>query len=75
VNSVNEPNVDLIALDDALKELSALDPRKCRLVELKFFGGMTGEEIAEVLQISHATIEREWGLARAWLYRAVSGSR
>src|SRR5437762_2364603 len=68
-----QPDVDLIALDDALTQLSQLDQRKSRIVELKFFGGMTTEEIEEVLQISSATIEREWGLARAWLYRAVAG--
>ncbi len=73
-HSFEQPNVDLIALDDALTELSEFDARKSRIVELKFFGGMTTEEIAEVLQLSTATIEREWNLARAWLYRAVSGS-
>lgn len=71
----DQPDVDLIALDDALTELSKIDSRKARLVELKFFGGMTGEEIAEVLQVSTATIDREWTLARAWLFRAIAGSQ
>jgi DNA-directed RNA polymerase specialized sigma24 family protein len=70
-----QPDVDLIALDDALTQLSQLDPRKSRIVELKFFGGMTTAEIVEVLQISSASVEREWGLARAWLYRALAGSQ
>jgi RNA polymerase sigma-70 factor (ECF subfamily) len=70
-----QPDVDLLALDEALTELSKLDPRKSRIVELKFFGGMTTEEIEEVLQISSSTVEREWGLARAWLYRAVIGNQ
>lgn len=67
------PEVDAIALHDALDRLSALDPRKSHIVELKFFGGLTTSEIAEVLQISPATIERDWNFARAWLYDAVAG--
>jgi RNA polymerase sigma factor (TIGR02999 family) len=54
--------------------LARADPRKARVVELKFFGGLTIEEIAEVLQISGATVEREWSFARAWLYDAIEGS-
>ena len=68
------PDVELIALEDALERLAALDPRKSRVVELKFFGGLTIEEIAEVLQVSGATVEREWSFARAWLYDAIEGS-
>ena len=67
-------DVDIIALEDALHRLVALDPRKAQVVELKFFGGLTTEEIAEVLQISGATVEREWSFARAWLYDAVGGN-
>ena len=66
-------DVDVIVLHDALDQLSAIDPRKSRIVELKFFGGLTTNEIAEVLQLSPATIERDWSFARAWLYDAVSG--
>ena len=51
----------------------AIDPRKSRIVELKFFGGLTTSEIAEVLQLSPATIERDWSFARAWLYDAIGG--
>jgi RNA polymerase sigma-70 factor (ECF subfamily) len=65
--------VDLIALEDALDELATQDERKSRVVELKFFGGLTTEEIAEVLQISAATVEREWAFARVWLYDAIEG--
>jgi RNA polymerase sigma factor (TIGR02999 family) len=64
---------DLLALDEALKKLASRDIRKSRVVELKFFGGLTNEEIAELLQISDATVKREWMVARAWLYRALSG--
>ena len=68
-----QPDVDLIALEDALAQLAALDERKSRVVELKFFGGLTTEEIAEVLQISGATVEREWAFARAWLFDTIEG--
>jgi len=67
------PDIDLIALEEALGRLAALDERKSRVVELKFFGGLTAEEIAEVLQVSDATVEREWAFARAWLYDAIEG--
>jgi RNA polymerase sigma factor (TIGR02999 family) len=65
-------DIDLIDLHDALDRLVALDPRKARIVELKFFGGLTAAEIADVLQVSHATVERDWSFARAWLYDALS---
>jgi len=68
------PSVDLIALHDALDRLEALDARKSRIVELKFFGGLTIAEIAEVMELSAATIEREWSFSRAWLYDALAGS-
>jgi RNA polymerase sigma factor (TIGR02999 family) len=68
------PDVELIALEDALQKLAAVDERKSRVVELKFFGGLTIDEIAEVLGISAATVEREWAFARAWLYDAIEGA-
>jgi RNA polymerase sigma factor (TIGR02999 family) len=68
------PDIDLIALEQALERLAAMDERKGRVVELKFFGGLTVEEIAEVLKISGATVEREWSFARAWLYDAIEGT-
>jgi RNA polymerase sigma factor (TIGR02999 family) len=65
---------DLIALDEALKTLEALDEQQSRLVELRYFGGLTIEETAEVLQVSTATVEREWRSARAWLRRQMTNS-
>lgn len=62
-------DIDLVLLDKALHELAELDPRHARVVELRFFGGLTLEETAEVLGISPATVKRDWSLARAWLYR------
>ena len=64
-----EAEVDLLALDDALTSLSTIDPRGARIVELRFFSGLTIEETAEVLSVSSGTIKREWSTARAWLYR------
>ncbi len=60
---------DLVALDDTLNALAAIDPRKARIVELKFFGGLTSEEIAETLGVSEPTVLRDWKLAKAWLQR------
>jgi RNA polymerase sigma factor (sigma-70 family) len=62
----------VLALDDALRALAGFDQRKSRIVELKFFGGLSEEEIAEVLQISLRTVQRDWSLARAWLYHELS---
>jgi len=69
------PNVDLIALDEALTRLAAIDPQQSRLVEARFFGGLTIEEAAELLQISPATVGREWTVAKAWLYAELTGTR
>ncbi len=69
-----KPNIDLLRLDDALQVLAKLDPQQCRIVELRYFGGLTIEETAEVLVLSPATIKREWQLARAWLYHEISES-
>jgi RNA polymerase sigma factor (TIGR02999 family) len=62
---------DLIALDDALEDLEAIDPRKSRVVELRYFAGLSLEETADVLHVSVATVRRDWSLARAWLQRAL----
>ena len=70
-NRAAEDDINLLALDEALKRLAAFDERKSRIVELKFFAGLSIEEIAEVLEISHATVEREWAMARAWLNREI----
>jgi RNA polymerase sigma factor (TIGR02999 family) len=63
---------DLVALDDALKDLAKLDPKQGKLVELRFFAGLSIEESAEVLGVSPATVKREWAAAKAWLYRELS---
>jgi RNA polymerase sigma factor (TIGR02999 family) len=63
---------ELVALDDALRSLETIAPRKSRVVELRFFGGLTNEEVAEVLEISPRTVRREWNLAQAWLYREMN---
>jgi RNA polymerase sigma factor (TIGR02999 family) len=66
--------LDFVALDDALKALAELDPRQARIVELRFFGGLSIEETAEVTQLSPATIKREWAGARTWLRRELERS-
>jgi len=63
---------DLIALDDALNDLATVAPQQSRVVELRFFGGLSIEETAEVLGISPATVKREWNMAKAWLHREIS---
>ena len=64
-----EPAIDLLALHEALEELTEIDPQQGRIVELKFFGGLSIEETAEVMGLGHATVERDWKMARAWLRR------
>lgn len=64
---------DILALDAALGDLERLDPEQARLVELRFFGGMTVEQTAEVLGVSPATVKREWAVAKGWLHRALTG--
>ncbi len=66
-----EPDSNLLALDEALKSLAVIDPQQERLVELRYFGGLTIEETAEVMDLSPATIKREWAMARAWLYQSL----
>lgn len=63
----HEPSPALIALDDALKSLAAIDPRKSRVVELRFFGGLSVEETAEILDVSPITVMRDWNMAKTWL--------
>ncbi|MCM3870755.1 MAG: sigma-70 family RNA polymerase sigma factor [Pyrinomonadaceae bacterium] len=67
-----EPNIKLLALDEALKALAEIDPEQSRIVELRYFGGLTIEETAEVMKTSNSTIKREWAMARAWLHQALS---
>ena len=67
-------DVDLIRLDDALESLARLDPQQARIIELRFFGGLSIQGTAEILEISTSTVNREWGLARAWLHRELARS-
>lgn len=67
-----ERGADIVALDEALEALAAYSERRSRVVELRFFGGLTNEETAEVLKVSPETVSRDWRLARAWLYRELS---
>jgi RNA polymerase sigma-70 factor, ECF subfamily len=69
----NQPDADIVALDDALKALAAIDDRKSRVVELRFFGGLSVEETAEVLAVSAETVGRDWKLAKMWLLHELSG--
>jgi RNA polymerase sigma factor (TIGR02999 family) len=68
VSFEKQRDVDLVALDDALSDLATLDPEQSRIVELRFFGGLTLDETAEVVGISRSTVKREWIMAKAWLY-------
>ena len=67
-----EPNTKLLALDEALNALGEIDPEQSRMVELRYFGGLTIEETAEVMNTSPATVKREWAMARAWLHQALT---
>jgi RNA polymerase sigma factor (TIGR02999 family) len=67
----DEKSVELLALDEALQKLSAIDARKSQVVELRYFGGLSIDEIAEVLKVSMATVERDWDMAKAWLAREI----
>ena len=69
------PSPDFVALDDALNALEAVDPRKCSVVEMRFFAGMSVEETAAALHLSVGTIKRDWRLAKAWLARELGSSR
>ncbi len=71
--AVDPADLDMIALDAALVRLAAIDRRQSRLVELRFFAGLTGDEIATVLGVAPITVKRDWALARAWLFRELRG--
>jgi RNA polymerase sigma factor (TIGR02999 family) len=75
LEDVNVRPVDLLALDDALNDLAWLDPQQSRIVELRFFGGLSIEETAEVMDISPATVKRHWTTARLWLHHELTGDR
>jgi RNA polymerase sigma-70 factor (ECF subfamily) len=70
----SEPPADLVALDDALNGLAGFDQRKCQVVELRFFGGLSVQETAEVLKVSEETVKRDWRLAKMWLLREMRGA-
>jgi RNA polymerase sigma factor (TIGR02999 family) len=72
---ISQPDSELLGLNDALQELARLDERQAQIVELKYFGGLSEGEVAEVLSLSRATITREWQSARAWLYRRMTLER
>ena len=74
VNFFEKAELDLTALDEALNELAVLDPQQAQIVELRFFGGLTIEEVSEVLEISPATTKREWDSAKLWLRRQLGGT-
>ncbi len=67
----DKPDVDVLAVDESLKKLAEFDPQQSRIVELRFFGGLTIEETAHVVGISPATVKREWAMAKAWLHRSL----
>jgi len=67
------PSLNLVALDDALKKLHEIDSRKSQIVELRYFGGLSVDETAEVLRVSAITVMRDWSLAKAWLHREIGG--
>ena len=69
---VNERDLDVVALDEALDRLAAIDEQQSRVVELRFFSGLTVEETAKVMHISPATVKRDWSMAKAWLHRELS---
>jgi RNA polymerase sigma factor (TIGR02999 family) len=69
------PNVDVVALDDALESLSRMDQRRSRVVELRFFGGLTVEETAAVLDVSPETVMRDWKVAKAWLFKQLNPAK
>jgi RNA polymerase sigma-70 factor, ECF subfamily len=73
--AVVSPRADLVAVDEALNALGAIDQRKSRVVELRFFGGLSVEETAEVLKVSPETVKRDWKLARVWLAREMGGKQ
>ncbi len=75
IDKADEQSAELIALDDALTELAKMDPIKAKIVELRYFGGLTTEETAEVLEVSPITIKRHWKITKAWLYGQLSKAR
>jgi RNA polymerase sigma factor (TIGR02999 family) len=73
LGAAQQPGTDLVAIDDALKALAEVDPRKGQVVEMRFFGGLSVKETAEVLKVSPETVQRDWKFAKSWLRRELSG--
>ena len=73
VVGAEEPRLDVLAVDEALHEFAVLDPRKAKMIELRFFGGMSVEETAQALEVSRETVLRDWRLAKAWLLKRLTG--
>ena len=73
VDFTNGADINLVALDEALNKLAEFDPKQAKIIELKFFGGLTNEEIAEVTGVSDSTVKREWRIAKAWLHEQLKG--
>ena len=73
VVGADEPRLDVLEVDEALHEFAALDPRKAKMIELRFFGGMSVEETAQALEVSRETVLRDWRLAKAWLLKRLTG--
>ena len=72
VGSAEPPDCELLMLDQALDELATIDPQQARIVELRYFGGLTEDEVANVLNVSRSTVTREWLIAKGWLYRRLT---
>jgi RNA polymerase sigma factor (TIGR02999 family) len=72
IAAAKQPGSDLVAIDDALKSLEAIDPRKGQVVEMRFFGGLSVKETAEILKVSPETVQRDWKFAKSWLRRELS---
>ena len=72
IPAAEPPGIDLVILDEALTELSAIDARQGQIVELRYFGGLSEQEVADTLSVSRATVTREWKRARAWLYHRMT---
>jgi RNA polymerase sigma factor (TIGR02999 family) len=75
IAAVPAPDCELLMLDEALRALARIDERQARIVELKYFGGLSEEEVGAILSLSRATITREWQSARAWMYRRMTRDR
>ena len=72
VGRTDPPDCELMLLDQALNELAAIDPQQAQIVELRYFGGLTESEVANVLTVSRSTVTREWLIAKGWLYRRIT---